>query len=451
MHQRSGMTLVEVVIAMSLFALVMVAVMQSAASVVQYGALGEAEDDLNRAGTSLVRMISDDLYSSGWNVPSASALPTAWADDRTALYYPYAISQGGSLGIASAHHSQATAVYDWLSKQDRLRQEQLKAALPGSSTDLTAAYADPLTAANRVAYMKSYFARSVSLIFVKSMIDEWTATPTAKVAGRNEFRRIDFKSTGANPTSDAQWAAVGNHNVLGVLYASPWTFDDLGAAVLRTPPAAGGAAGNVAPPAGGAAAATPYGIPITTGRLNLTTLALQPMWEGVSAPQYNATILPGQADLIPREYIYCVVPSPLGVGRLVRAHLELDPASTGRAASAALNTPNGIIVGDVLSRGVYPSPAPSLPVKMVVDSILSEHVTRVVFETFRTQDPTASGLLAINQVRMRLYLARVLEVNGGGVVKATFDTIITMRANNTPTQVVADSTLVKGVTGGFKF
>jgi hypothetical protein len=42
-------------------------------------------------------------------------------------------------------------------------------------------------------------------------------------------------------------------------------------------------------------------------------------------------------------------------------------------------------------------------------------------------------------------------VNGGGVVKATFDTIITMRANNTPTQVVADSTLVKGVTGGFKF
>jgi type II secretory pathway pseudopilin PulG len=439
MRQRFGMSLVEVVIAMSLFALVMIAVMQSATSVVQYAALGEAEDDLNRAGTSLARVIADDLYSSGWYVPSAAKLPTTWADDRTALYYPYAISQGGSLGIASAHHTQAVSVYNWFAKQDPQRQEKLKAALPGSSADLTAAYANP--AVNRSAFMKSYFARSISLIFVKSMIDAWTPTPTAKVAGRSDFRRIDFKSTGANPTTDAQWASLGNHNVLGVLHASPWTYDASGAAILRTPPA-WASPGN---------AAAPYGIPVTTGRLNLTTLTLQPMWEGVGAPQYNTAVTMAPVDFIPREYIYCVVPSPVGVGRLVRAHLELDPATTGRAASTAVNTPNGILVGDVLSRGVYPLTAGSLPVKMVVDSVLSDHVTRVVFETIRTQDPASNGLLAINQVRMRLYLARILESSGGGVVKATFDTVIAMRANNAPSQVITDTDLVPMVANGFQF
>ncbi len=367
-------------------------------------------------------------------MPSSLTLPTSWSGDRAANYYPYAISQGSAatLGFLSAHHTQNSVVYNWFSKQNIVRQPKLIASLPGSSSDFTAVYSSPPTAAERTAFVDSFFARSVSLVFVKSMVDTWASVPPGKNINLNEFKRIDFKSTGKFAVADSAWRVPGNQAALGVLQASPWSVNASGVASLR-------AGGDL------------YGIPMTTGRLNASTLALQSMWEGVAPPQYDTAAIPAPEDSIPREYVYCVVPSPLGVGRLVRAHLVLAPA--GRNAAVAVNTIGGIGVGDVLSTGTYPLVSAPLSVGMVVDSVLSENVVRVVFETIRTQPLTTSNRLAINQVRMRLYLVKLLEAAGdeGTVIKSNIDTVITMRTNNTPPQIITDTALVPALPNGFQF
>ena len=460
------MSLVEVVIAMTLFAVVLAAVMQAVTAVIQYGALGEAEDDLNRSAVFVMRAISDDLYCSGWNIPSSTILPTAWSapvpvppvspapppGDREISYYPYAIEQGtaSGLGNMSGNHAQAPAVYDWWSKQGSSRQTRLRDSLVGSSTDFTATYTSPPTAAERSAFMVSYFARSTSLVFVKTMVDEWSPAPTAKSRGRSEFGRIDFKS--AEPrfpgdprsTTDAQWRTLNNQDALGVLYGSPWTFvlDGTGAPQLarRVIGDNGVTTATVVP--ANPPEAPPYGVVITAGRYNSTNSGeLTPMWETVLAPDYG-----GGAQSATREYVYCVVPSPIGVGRLVRAHLEAAPL--GALAAVTVNSKRGIFIGDVLSPNTA-NPA----MGMVVDSVLSDDVTRIVFETFRTQPAGTINPLAINQVRMRVFLARLVETSngGGGVVKTTIDTVVNMRARNTAPQLVEDTALVPALPNGFQF
>ncbi len=433
MRPRSALTLVEVMIAMTLFGVVMVAVIQAMTAVMQYRAVGDAEDDLNQSGIFVMRAISDDLYASGWNIVSVppmppAILPTTWATDRATLYYPYAVSQGGNLGSLGPHHTQNVSVYDWFARQNPKRQEYLRAGLSGSPADFT----NPCvhTPAGRAAFFDSYFGRSVSLVFVKSLVDEWGNNPESRSRGRNEFRRIDFGNTGPGKTTDAQWATVGNQQNLNISYASPWQVNASGVATQRS-------------------GFQTYGVEILSGKLDLATRSLLPVWEGIVAPQYDSSAVQMQVDLIPREYMYCVVPSPLGVGRLVRAHLVQAP--TGRLATVALTQPEGIVIGDVLSQGVYPLPQAPLTVGMVVDSILSDDVTRLVFETIRTQDPTISNPLAINQVRMRLYLARVVEGSQGGVVKSIIDTVVTMRVGGSAAQVLANTLLVPALPGGFQF
>jgi hypothetical protein len=456
MRHRLALSLVEVVIAMTLFAIVLFAVMQATTAVIQYGALGEAEDDLNRSGAFVMRAISDDLYTSGWNVPSGLALPTVWSapatspptdpptppGDREVTYYPYAIAQGVSLGLGnlSGYHSQAPSVYSWFDQQDSLRQERLRAALPGLPADFTNFFSPA-----RAAFLNSYFARSVSLVFVKSMVDDWSLSPTQKSRGLNNFRRIDFKS--AEPrypgdprsTTDAQWATPGNQDALGVLYGSPWGFvlNSAGNPELARRAVSPAGVSSLTAVSDLTGDVAPYGVLIAAGRFDPTASSqLQPMWETITAPNYASAVQPPL-----REYVYCVVPSPLGVGRLVRAHLAV-PAG-GPAAADAVQTPNGITIGTVLSGNAT--------AEMVVDSVLSDDVTRVVFETFRTQDPGTVSPLAINQVRMRLYLARVVESANSVVVKTVIDTVVTMRARNTAPQIAADITLVPSLTGGFHY
>ncbi len=65
MRPRSAMSLIEILIAMSLFAGVMAALIQSMIGVMKYSNLGEAQDDLNHTGLALARTMADDIYSSG--------------------------------------------------------------------------------------------------------------------------------------------------------------------------------------------------------------------------------------------------------------------------------------------------------------------------------------------------------------------------------------------------
>ena len=93
-----------------------------------------------------------------------------------------------------------------------------------------------------------------------------------------------------------------------------------------------------------------------------------------------------------REYMYAVVPSPFSGfgGRLVRAFSVdfsnyPDRGEGGRPGQWIARRDN---------------------VGFVVDKVLSDDVTRIVFDTYRT-DPRSDkqGRVGLNEVRVRLYMA----------------------------------------------
>ena len=115
-----------------------------------------------------------------------------------------------------------------------------------------------------------------------------------------------------------------------------------------------------------------------------------------------------------------MVPSPFSYGRLVRVH----SVDFGHPTNPYPDNGQGTGPGEWISR----SPGGSTFDRgVVVDEVIAEHVVRVVFDTYRTVD---DGSLALNEIRMRLYLARPSTRNPSLILMRRADHIFTMRTSN---------------------
>lgn len=416
-RNRRGMTLVELGISIAVLGIVLALTMQSLMTSQDYQRLGSAQDDLSSEAERILRQAQFDLSTSGWCFPLTTPLTNYqvanFAADRSLRYWPCVIQPDGqtvsggmpvaAVGLPGRSPSHPASLVQRIA---------LPASLPDSRppaqqvAHFTFESRPPLpTDPAWGDYVASYHARSQELAFLKTVASGWEASPRNQVDPQVGF-----------PGSTADWQTPNNHSSLRVKAASQYKFD---------------AGGNVVPRNQGTAEdGQPYGILLSSAWLDLqdNKPVLKPLWEPMaSSDLYNdpgfATASNSVNDLDPtrlRDYLYAVVNPPRtnasATGRLVRAYRVSNPAAF----------PAGVEVNQRISDD-------GLPFGYVIDLVLSDHVTRVLFETRRHD----AGL-AVDQVRMRLYMARRIEGVGDRVIPLQLSSVLTMRARLTPDDMAAD-------------
>jgi hypothetical protein len=391
---RSAMSLLETMIALMLFVAAIAILMESLIATRHLSSLGNAEDDLAFSSRQVMDAISGDLAESGWHFTTATNLPQTQAADRAARYYPYVQQQNlgaatGGLGSAFTYtHRDEPAVRVFATGLARL-----PGSLPGLPGD-----AERVFGTARAAYLASFAARSQELIFVRQATRGWVADP-----GQRSPPTIPF-----DRTKDWSDQSAANRRALGVLYPSGWESTGGSYRPRRWDVDGDNVIGaNEGDSDLDGLPDVPYGRPLLAGELFVdgNSLTLLPLWETLDQPDYDADTVEEV-----RDYTYAVVPSPVGLGRLVRAFKVrvLDEASPS----------HGFGLGQLMT------PYPTAEVfGMKIDRVLSDDVTRVVFDTFRTD-----ASLDINQVRVRIYLARQSVSQPELVVYRVADSVVALRA-----------------------
>jgi len=433
------MSLMEMMIAMAIFSTVTVIVAQSTLSANQVFDQGMAQDDVAFDSDVIIREIRADMVRTGWHIPdtqleASGQLATTAALDRQRRYYPYVQQQapagqwthpvlGAGLGNKFTHTFRP-ASGTVLNLPDTL--------LPGKVADVSTVFGS----ANKAAYYASFHARSQELIFVRANLGSWSAKPWT--AGRSDILhfggKLDDWKTGNIIIAPAIIPSGGKQSALGVLY--PSGYKETGAGTGLFLPLVDANADGLPD--------DPYGVAMTSGVIdNSGELAIKPYWETMSPPTYGYTTTGsgstavtaytgmGADDADIREYMYCVVPSKVGLGRLVRA-VKIPTAAA---------YPMGIEVGQRLSLEA------ATGFGMVVDRVLSDNVVRVVFDTSRTtvDDATTTEIneqLGLNQVRVRLFFARRLPGDGDKVISQIIESVVSMHAKLGRVWAETDSGLV---------
>ncbi len=441
---RSGLTLLEATISMALFGVAAGMAMEFMIASRDLSSLSSAQDDVTLDANRILAEVSQDLALSGWYVPPPPGLqegllpPTAtFAQDRALQYYPYVLQQALS---SSRTEGLATAVFPHMDRDPSLDVPIVHYGLFGNVADTTTNFSgvDPdvirpilnsstaLTAselttlatwnAQRQTYYDSWYARSQELIFLRQLTElGWQDDPRRQQRPSEMFGTIAEFEGALHPKDMAashqvEWMScwreirVGGPGtpITGYTLRSEYDLDSDG----RTD--------------------QPYGVALRSGRFFIDldgVIQFDRMWEGMAAPDYSPPP-PPPAPFVPatptnqlREYLYAVLPSPVGFGRLVRAYR----ANSAAAISAAI----GVDPGQRISS--------SLTSAMIIDRVLSDDVVRITFDTART-DPT----LDVFEVRVRLYLARAQATNPAVVVRRLVESIILLRAKSSETDRAYD-------------
>lgn len=415
---RHGYTLIEILIATTIFVVAFGMMVEAMLAAKSYEALGNAQDDVQLEGRKIMRGIADDLIASSWAFPDPTATTSGVtkASDRGLRYYPYvqlqeAVSgQTTGLGTAFPHHRRVPALVG--PKMNVADQARLTGLGIGSPADESTLF----TTANRVPWLQSYFARSQEIIFLVATNALWDATAdTYSVIGERP-PLIAFSDQGR-----AVWRTPNNHQTLNVLHPSGWSVTkDVGGNIL------GYVAHPVNPlvPAGATADTEPYGVVMEAGLLVDPTGDLSKIevnWRTLNGDAFTLPPLPVDRIANLKEYSYSVVPSQIGLGRLVRT-VRVNDAATRIMMNPAANL--WAEPGRCLSRVGNDG--------MVVDKVMSDNVTRIVFDTYRTVDEAATTVtsLDINQVKVRLYMARPSEHDRDVIVHRMLETVVAMRSMN---------------------
>jgi len=379
--QATAFTLMEVMISMTILITAIAMVMQGLVSGTRLNAVGNAQDDIAFDADKVMAAISSDLSLSGWDgVGGAGA---SYSADRGNYYLPYVTQEavtdsGGNLldqGLGSS--------FAFSRRADVMVGLNLPETLPGVPEDFTTNF-DESAAADRRRYLDSFHARSQELHFLRIAAGPWGPQPQSHTQLHTRFAEGDWADTSS-----------ANRAALGILHPSAWAESALNSGIFdrRTDPAAFDAFGTMT-----------YGHILYGGRLNIVggDITLIPRWETVDPPDY----LNPAADEW-REYQYAVIPTRNGIGRLVRAikvRMASVPTPTAGGEVGEFITPLGQTFG------------------MQVQQVLSDHVARVVFNTFRT-DPG----LELNQIGVRIYFARASILDPTLVLTRIVDTVIAMR------------------------
>jgi type II secretory pathway pseudopilin PulG len=451
---RSAFTLLEVVIAFGILIMVLAAVFDTLVASKHLESNAVASDEVAASSGNILAAISGDLAVSGWHLPptedlnnndevdadekivnddsvidSISYIGSTPAQDRGLWYFPYVVLQDYA-GIATS--AQGT-FFPHLERSPALRgPSALPAGLPGDAADATTAFSGDTDA-----WRDSYYARSQELVFLRATVGQWHASAstdewqredrTASYAGTLAASRsqtgLNFSSNGTTALTRADWLKANNQDALGVLFPSGWA-EDLDAN--------GVAVGYKARAAGASSPAPYYGVVLDGGWYDPDAegtdgdMPVKIQWQTMGKPSFS------RADYAParlQEFTYAVVPTPLGLGRLVRA--AKTPAS-----GLASGVHEGIEVGDILEGDAT--------YKMVIDRVFSDDVVRIVFDTYRTVDQGSTTgevrTLAPNQVRLRLYLARRQASNPSVINSRMYEAILGMRSRSASAEVEAITT-----------
>jgi hypothetical protein len=410
---RAALTLVELIIAMG----ILLAVIASAMNVVTgtYGttAMTEAKDRLNREAVDIVNLMSDDLGQSTWlyfdnTTPggpfidtTATALESS-TDDSTKAYYPYVQLQNNGAGVGGLNtldfpHTQRPA--------SMVALPALPSNLPGSAADATTLF----TPAGRANFLSSFHARSQELLFIKLTSAPWTSDPAAQAPNSLVFSAGDWSGTDQS---------AANRTAIGVLYPSGWAEVRNGAGDIT------GYSSRQPNPL-----LPPYGVRLTATDVRMINSepVILPNYETIDVPDYTPPTA-GAADQSPREYTYAVVPSPIGLGRLVRAY------SVRKASYATLvaGTNPGQFISDLTLGGAN---------AMVVDRVLSDNCVRIVMDTYRTEPRIAGQAgLGVYDIRVRLYMAKRSSASSKLVIYRTLESVLTMRGRTSEVDRTNDAT-----------
>lgn len=426
-------TLLEVVIAFALFLAAIGVVMEAIVATRHLSSLGAAKDQVEIDANGIIRVMAADLALSGWELGDGGTnfAGVAPATDRGLRYYPMVQVQRSPDGTNTAGFN-TTLPWTRLSPEV-LEVRKLPAILPGAETD---DLVSPLPN-----WDASFHARSTQLVFLRSTIGSWRADVDPGSAGDESIYRnlteaeyvaippervqlpvLDFtRDSNGLETGWQDWRTASQHARLGVLFTSGFYESVPGTWTQRFPD-------------------QPYGVTMDAGWYDWTdleTAPIKPSWESMRKP--NTAGLPAITGMTAseviraytiaperlREYMYAVVPSPtaLGMGRLVRAYRRVD------AAAFPVGVEPGNRITDVANdAGLIATEQ----VAMVIDKVLSDDVVRVVFDTYRTVDAGSAQVttLGINQVRVRLYLARRQVTNPDVVVRRLVETTLSMRARS---------------------
>ncbi len=434
---RMGFSLVEVILATSILAVIIAMVGSTMTAASNYATLGSAQDDLDAEASRVLRAIGDELSMSAWyfSPTSADAIKSATTltADRQTTYFPMVVQQptaaGGSGGfpatgivplLAPFQRAEAMIVPTFFGLN--LREREFLAGIERGAgaalapADVTLSTARALKPGTTY-YRNSFFARSQELVYLRASIGSMRRSDATLGASPTELEVASWLSTGiptgnqtAAPSarglpvldfsgSPAAWNASGNHVGLKILYPSAYRVDATQPGVFeeRAPGVA-------------------YGIPMDAGYLttvNNGDLSIQLQWDGNVPLTYGATAF-DETNL--RRYACCVVPSSNGLGSLVLTY------TTTSAAPMA-------VVGKEIKPGM--AIAQSGAMNQVVDRVLSNNVTRIVFETSRhVQTGNADAAYGINGVRVTLFMAKLINANsqGGGVISRRVTAMLSMRA-----------------------
>ncbi len=447
---RAGMTLLEATISMALFGVAAGMAMEFMIASRDLSSLSSAQDDVTLDASRILAEISQDLALSGWYVPPPVGQQEGilspgdtFAQDRTRQYYPNVIQQALSSsrteGLSSAflHMQRAPAldvpvlhyglfgdIADATTNFSNINPDDIRPIL-NATTSPAGLQATMLATwnADRQTYFDSWYARSQELIFLRQITElGWQADPTRQQRPTEMFGTIAEFENALHPK-----AMAPGHQVE---WMSCWREIRVGGPGT---PITGYELRPEYDTDGDGRTDQPYGVALRSGRFFIDldgVIQFERMWEGMDQPDYSppppppAAFTPATPPNRLREYLYAVVPSRTGFGRLVRAYRS----DTLAATTAAI----GIEPGQRISS--------SLTSAMIIDRVLSDDVVRITFDTART-DPT----LDVFEVRVRLYLAQAQVTNPAVVIRRLVESIVLMRAKSSETDRAYD----KGVAARF--
>ena len=382
-----------------------------------------------------------------------------WADDRQARYWPNVYVPRAGLGeLGPFDVSRQGLPYLYRGANAVIEPKNLPYGLPG--TDQTAVISPPfgprtrntlgqalsrggkaffnqrldgipVGLANRAAYLNSFYMRSQELCFLKQAQGNWTEIPDS----RKNAAYVAF------PGTPGEWTVntPATRARLQVKHPSAWKSDLTNPAVkLYESRSEWDSNGNNSVDL--ALGEKPYGVEMFACMVNSATgssvFTFATQWETIAPPTYELPTSGRPASFdnqnaLVRDYAYCVVPSRIGLGRLVRAF---------RISTAKLD---GRIQGVEPGNFLQPLNPASTSV-MVVDEVLSDHVVRVVFDTARTDNA-----LSFNQVRARIYLARTSVARQDTFLTRVIDQVYTLRARNAAADRVKDQNAYFGTSPAY--
>lgn len=456
-HHRAAYTLIELVIAVAILAVASVAVMENMVASRHLSSHAAAKDELELDAMRIMSEISADLTASGWDFCDDGAAPVysgvAQTVDRQLRYYPM-------VQVQPAYDGSNTGGFNtdlpWTRLDPSLVRlpavERINAEnniLPGSPADALAG------ALAEAAWNSSFFARSAGLVFLRAFNGTWpegvdpgSPQDQSIFASADDARYVSLSPSqrqrpvlnfsldpGGRPLHWEDWRTANNHASLNVLFTSGFTETTANSNVWteRFP-------------------GQPYGVTLDAGWYDwgdVENAPIKPAWESMRRPNMDAVPVVGTMTELERrraymlspqryrEYAYVVVPSPrdsqLGLGRLVRAYRTVNADAI----------PVGVEPGQRISLTATDSGAILTEnVGLVVDKVLSDDVVRIVFDTYRTVDEGQARVstLDVNQVRVRLFLAK-RQVSKPDVVLSKIATrILGMRARNSAGDVTAITT-----------